>query len=140
MKVTVLSTARLREPSLKERFQYYQKLLRGRLSLDIRLVKNGPLKSAVPTNHYSVALDENGKQLTSMELAAWLRERIQSGVQGISILIGAADGLSPSDIKTADDVFSLSKLTLPHQICFVVVAEQMYRALSIINGEKYHRP
>ena len=122
-----------------ERFQYYQKLLRGRLSLKIQLVKNADVHSAVAKNSYCVALDEGGQQLSSMEMAHWLRERIQSGTQSISFIVGAADGLTAADKARADAVFSLSNLTLPHQLCFVILAEQLYRSMSIINGERYHR-
>jgi 23S rRNA (pseudouridine1915-N3)-methyltransferase len=139
VKILVLSPARLREPSLHERFQYYQKLLRKRISIESRLVKTGTLSSAVPKGWYCVALDEGGRAVNSVQLARWLEKRIASGITGIAFLIGGADGLTDEDRQGADDVLSLSSLTLPHQLCFVVLSEQIYRATSIINREPYHR-
>jgi 23S rRNA (pseudouridine1915-N3)-methyltransferase len=53
--------------------------------------------------------------------------------------VGAADGLSEQEKSLADDTISLSRMTLPHQLCFVLLAEQLYRATSILRGESYHR-
>lgn len=138
MKALVLSQARLREPSLVERFDYYAKLLRRRLPLERRNVKR-QLREQIPDGWRVVALDERGERLSSLRFADRIRKRESDGTKGLVFLIGAADGLSPDDLSVADEKISLSPMTLPHQLCFVILAEQLYRATSIIRGEKYHR-
>lgn len=139
LKALVLSRSRLRERSLVERFDYYKKLCRGRLSLDYAHVKKGPLTERVPTGWRTIALDERGRALTSRELAQLIGELLHSGVTGVAFLVGDADGFQPGERESADELWSLSNLTLPHQLCFVVLAEQLYRATTILRGEKYHR-
>jgi 23S rRNA (pseudouridine1915-N3)-methyltransferase len=87
---------------------------------------------------YLIALDEHGQEVTTLQLA----ERIKSWLGGgrdVSLVIGGADGLH-ADVKTrADWLWSLSKLTLPHGMVRVLLAEQLYRAHSVINNHPYHR-
>ena len=96
------------------------------------------LLTAVPKNNLIVALDEHGKEWTTMELAQkisnWHDEQ-----QDISLLIGGPDGLSDECRNKAQAIWSLSKLTLPHQMIKIFLAEQVYRAWSIINKHPYHR-
>ena len=96
------------------------------------------LSAAVPKNNLIVALDEHGKEWSTMDLAQkigdWHVEQ-----QDISLLIGGPDGLSDECKKKARVIWSLSKLTLPHQMVKIFLAEQMYRAWSIINKHPYHR-
>lgn len=94
--------------------------------------------AAIPTNNLIIALDEHGKEWKTLDLAKkltlWHHEQ-----QDISLLIGGPDGLAKSLLKMASITWSLSQLTLPHQIVRVIVAEQMYRAWSIISNHPYHR-
>jgi 23S rRNA (pseudouridine1915-N3)-methyltransferase len=85
-----------------------------------------------------VALDERGRPWTTAELAANLaawRERALA----IAFVIGSADGLDPGIKRDADVVLALSALTLPHGLARVVLAEQLYRATSMLSGHPYHR-
>lgn len=96
------------------------------------------LLTAAPKNNLIIALDEHGKEWTTMELAQkignWHDER-----QDISLIIGGPDGLSDECRNKARAIWSLSKLTLPHQMVKIFLAEQVYRAWSIINKHPYHR-
>jgi 23S rRNA (pseudouridine1915-N3)-methyltransferase len=87
---------------------------------------------------YLIALDEHGQTLTTLKLAdrfkTWL-----SGGRDVSLVIGGADGLHPSVLQRADWNWSLSPLTLPHGMVRVVLAEQLYRAWSVLNYHPYHR-
>jgi 23S rRNA (pseudouridine1915-N3)-methyltransferase len=87
---------------------------------------------------YLIALDERGQEVTTLRLA----ERMQNWLAGgrdISLVIGGADGLH-NDVKSrADWLWSLSKLTLPHGMVRVLLAEQLYRAHSVISNHPYHR-
>jgi 23S rRNA (pseudouridine1915-N3)-methyltransferase len=85
-----------------------------------------------------VALDERGDQPTSVELAGRLA-RWQARGQDVALIIGGADGLSPAVLERAQERLSLSRLTLPHRLARVVLVEQLYRAVTILRGEPYHK-
>ena len=85
-----------------------------------------------------VALQVGGRALDTASLAAWLGERAQSG-EPIAFCIGVPDGLAPAVDARARFRWSLSPLTLPHGLARVVVAEALYRAVSVIKGLPYHR-
>ena len=87
---------------------------------------------------YVVALEIAAKAMTTEQLSAWLAERLRDG-RPLSLLIGGPDGLSPQCRERADQSWSLSQLTLPHALVRVVVAEQLYRAMSLLAGHPYHR-
>ncbi len=94
--------------------------------------------AAVPDGCTTVALDERGAPFTTTELARRLARWRQSG-QSIAFLVGGADGLAEDVKKSSDAVWSLSALTLPHGLARVVLAEQLYRAASILHNHPYHR-
>ncbi len=85
-----------------------------------------------------IALDERGCSWTTRELAARLADW-QRSCQRIALLLGGADGLAPACLEQADLRWSLSPLTLPHALVRVVVAEQLYRAWTLLQGHPYHR-
>jgi 23S rRNA (pseudouridine1915-N3)-methyltransferase len=87
---------------------------------------------------YVVALDEHGKSRTTLELAKWLGERLQEGTN-LSFVIGGPDGLGPQILKRAAWRWSLSALTFPHAMVRVLLAEQLYRAHSVLHNHPYHR-
>lgn len=85
-----------------------------------------------------VALDENGREATTRDLSASMERWLQSG-RDVALLIGGADGLAPDLLARADTVLSLSRLTLPHALARVLLAEQLYRAWSLLTNHPYHR-
>jgi 23S rRNA (pseudouridine1915-N3)-methyltransferase len=87
---------------------------------------------------YVTALDEHGKSLTTVELAKWLAQRQQDG-RNLSFVIGGPDGLGPELLKKAALRWSLSALTFPHAMVRVILAEQLYRAHSVLQNHPYHR-
>src|SRR5258708_4719173 len=89
---------------------------------------------------YLIALDERGKQMTSEGLAQFIQARANSGNKNLVFLIGGVYGLDESVLARADHRWSLSQLTLPHQLVRLVLAEQVYRACTILRNEKYHHP
>ena len=131
----------------------YQKRLPRHLDLEFREIaaargnaagtsnrdKEGErLLKALPERSHVVALDEHGSAWTSTELAGQL-ESWQGKAQAVSLLIGGADGLSPACKERAQQTWSLSPLTLPHALVRVVLAEQIYRAWTLLQGHPYHR-
>jgi 23S rRNA (pseudouridine1915-N3)-methyltransferase len=87
---------------------------------------------------YLVALDEKGKQITSEGLAAFIQARANDSCKNLVFLIGGAFGLDEAVIKRADFKWSLSQLVFPHQLVRLILAEQVYRACTILRSEKYH--
>ena len=87
---------------------------------------------------YMVLLDERGKMLTSPALAKLIEERAVNGARRIHFVIGGAFGVTEDVRKRADLVWQLSQLVFPHQLVRLILAEQIYRACSILKNEKYH--
>ena len=87
---------------------------------------------------YLVALDEHGKQLSSEGLSEFIQERASASTRNIVFLIGGAFGLDERVLTKAKLKWSLSQLTFPHQLVRLILAEQIYRACTILQNEKYH--
>lgn len=85
-----------------------------------------------------VLLDERGKQLSSPELAQFIQQKANSSVKNLVFLIGGAFGVDNAVTQRADFVWSLSKLVFPHMLVRLILAEQVYRACTILKNEKYH--
>jgi len=96
------------------------------------------IEAALPENCERVVLDEHGHELTSKELAAWLAQRLESG-RDLAFIIGGPDGLAPSVKTGAAQQMRLSSFTLPHGLARVLLAEQLYRATTILANHPYHR-
>jgi 23S rRNA (pseudouridine1915-N3)-methyltransferase len=86
-----------------------------------------------------IALDEGGEALTSVALAKLLESWRDSGVREVRFLIGAADGLTADERGSADKILSFGTATWPHLMVRAMLAEQLYRATTIIAGHPYHR-
>lgn len=109
------------------------------------VIKEGPRDQVesqllqASTDSLRLVLDERGKAYRSLELARWIEQKDIQGTKRASLLIGGADGHSESLRKQADECWTLSSFTLQHEIALVVLAEQLYRAYSILRNEPYHR-
>ena len=107
-------------------------------SLHLKTLESDKILAALPKGAYVVALDEHGALHTSTALAQrlgnWRREHPQ-----ICFVIGGPDGLGEAILTRANEKWSLSPLTLPHPMVRVVLAEQLYRAWSILQDHPYHR-
>ena len=99
----------------------------------------GEIEKAVPPDAYLIALCVEGRQMGSEELAALLRERESSGKPRLCFVIGGSFGLSERVKARADLKLSMSKMTFPHHLARVMLAEQIYRAFKINEGSRYHK-
>lgn len=97
------------------------------------------LLAKIPSTHRIIALDRQGEALSSEAFAALLAKLRDGGVEGVAFLIGGADGLSPDVSAKAAKAISLGAITLPHGLARIVLAEQIYRAATILAGHPYHR-
>ncbi len=99
----------------------------------------GLLEKSLPDASLLVLLDERGKALDSAGFATLLGSFRDMGKRDLVIAIGGADGLDPSLHARADAVICLGKMTWPHQLVRILIAEQLYRAVTILSGHPYHR-
>jgi 23S rRNA (pseudouridine1915-N3)-methyltransferase len=155
MKFQFWSLGKIHEPYIKEGVETFTKRISNYYPADWNIIatpKNAGLLSeaelkkkeaeillaALSKDDYLLALDERGKSLSSAQLAAFIQARANESTRQIVFLIGGAYGLHESILKRADYIWSLSLLTFPHQLVRLILAEQVYRACTIIRNEKYH--
>ncbi|MFU2158142.1 23S rRNA (pseudouridine(1915)-N(3))-methyltransferase RlmH [Caldisericum sp. AR60] len=115
-----------------ERIKYY-------IPIEVYEVTEEKLKKLISKEHYNIVLDEKGKELTSTELSQLIQKLLSSQNKDIAFFIGGSEGFSNEIKGKADFTLSLSKLTFPHELVRVILLEQIYRAFTIINNEKYHK-
>lgn len=111
------------------------------LSSDVQRAKQleeDLLLKRLQPNHYLVLLDERGKSLNSVQWSQQFQQMMNQGVKTLVILIGGAFGVSDTIRQKARQTWSLSSLVFPHQLVRLIVAEQVYRAFSILNNSPYH--
>ena len=94
--------------------------------------------AAIPRGAEVVALDAGGKRVDTEGLSRWLEGWLAGG-RDVALLVGGPEGLAPACLERADRRWSLSPLTFPHPLVRILVAEQLYRAVSIVKGHPYHR-
>lgn len=155
MKLRLLCVGRLSEPYLREGCALFQERLRHYLPLVVEEIREqkaasrGDLPRAIsaegeqllariPGGAFVVVLDERGRGLTSEGLAGLLERHMVAGTAELIMVIGGAHGLSDAVRQRADLLFSLSMMTLPHQIVRLLLLEQLYRGCTIIRNEPYH--
>ena len=97
------------------------------------------LLQAIPDTARIFALDARGKTLDSEGFAGLLSKTAESGVAELAFLIGGADGFDPAVTERADRLLSLGPMTWPHMLVRAMLAEQLFRAQSILTGHPYHR-
>jgi 23S rRNA (pseudouridine1915-N3)-methyltransferase len=136
-------------------FRDYQKRLRSPLVLDLveipiatRSAGENPQRAvaregenmlaALGRDDFVVALEVKAKSMTTEQVSSWLAERLREA-RPLVLLIGGPDGLSDACRTRANHAWSLSPLTLPHGLVRVILAEQIYRAMSMLAGHPYHR-
>jgi len=95
------------------------------------------LKSFQPGD-YIVLLDEHGRERRSIEFAQWMQKRMAAGPKRLVFVVGGPYGFSPAVYAAAQEKVSLSQMTLSHQMIRLLFTEQIYRAMTILNGEPYH--
>jgi 23S rRNA (pseudouridine1915-N3)-methyltransferase len=111
----------------------------GALSEEELKHKEGELiLQSIKKDDFLVVLDERGKMMNSEFLASFLQQRANESTRNLIFLIGGAYGVSKDVLQRADYNWSLSALVFPHQLVRLILAEQVYRACTIIRNEKYH--
>ena len=96
------------------------------------------IQKSLQAGDYVVLLDEHGSERSSMDFAAWMQKKMSAGPKRLIFIIGGPYGFSDDIHKLANEEISLSRMTLSHQMVRMFFAEQIYRAMTILNGEPYH--
>jgi len=146
MRVTILAVGHKMPSWIEEGFHEYARRMPPEIRVDLIEVKPGrdkdaegeKLIDALPEGATLLALDERGKAVSTQGLSVMLSEWMRDASHP-AFVIGGADGLSGAVKERASKLISLSSLTLPHQLVRVVLAEQLYRAWSILARHPYHR-
>jgi len=156
LKLKVIVVDRTRSPFLKEGESFYLRRLRKYVQVEWVEVKPAKIKKGRPEEEILAAegqaiarklgprdclvpLDRSGHQYDSEGLAAWLDKLSTSTGGWISFIIGGPLGLSKELLDRAHKILSLSRLTLTHEMSRLLLLEQLYRAFTIMRGEKYHK-
>jgi 23S rRNA (pseudouridine1915-N3)-methyltransferase len=151
MRVTIVAVGRDRGGVHRALFDHYAQRLRWPVTLQeveargklsgavLKREEAKLLRAAIPDGAATIALDESGKTLSSRELSTWISSSMDGGVADLALVIGGADGLDASLLKTAQLTLSLGRVTWPHLLVRGLLAEQLYRAQQIIAGHPYHR-
>lgn len=153
MKISIIAAGRLKSRAVAELAREYEKRLpagvklawievpaaRGRGSArEIMAEEAERMWSRVPKRSWVAALSERGEQMDSRAFAKWLAGLRDQG-RDLCLLIGGQEGLDPALLKRADQVIALSRLTFPHEMVRAILAEQLYRAFSLLANQPYHR-
>jgi 23S rRNA (pseudouridine1915-N3)-methyltransferase len=142
VKLLLLAVGRLKEDYLARAEAEYRKRLRPMCTLEVREVADeARLIASLPSPCRLVLFDERGELLSSEELARGLVEhhQLHGGGAPLVFAIGGPDGHSEALRQRADRLVAFGRLTIAHRLIRVLVLEQIYRALSILRGTKYHR-
>ncbi len=110
----------------------------GKTTMQIMEAEAQRILAALPQNCLRIALDQRGIQPTTRQLAAQMQDWMRAG-RDVAFIIGGADGLHESVKQAAQQLLALSALTLPHAVVRVLLAEQLYRAHSLMHNHPYHR-
>lgn len=155
MKLTFLVVGKTSESYLKEGIDLYTRRLKRYVSFELKEINTGSstsnpekqkeTESKALLRHPDfleadsiVLLDERGTLYTSIEFAGFIQKQLNRGYKKIVFVIGGAYGFAPALYEQADYTLSLSKQTFSHQMVRLFFTEQLYRAFTIIKGEKYH--
>jgi 23S rRNA (pseudouridine1915-N3)-methyltransferase len=137
--VTARKKPRLLDQALQEycgRLAHYATVQQQQFASEAALF--AALEKSVRTPAKLILLDSSGRALSSEQLAQWLGHERDSGTQHLHFAIGPADGWSPEARKRAALLLSFGPMTFPHELARVMLAEQLYRAFTILTGHPYH--
>ena len=139
MRYRVLAVGRIRDAALRAACDEYLDRLRHYTRVEEREVKDeARILGAVPDGSRLVALSRSGEQWTSAQLAEWTA-RWEQEDRDVTFAISGPETLPEPVLRAAERVWSLSRLTFPHELARVILYEQLYRAYTIRRGEPYHR-
>lgn len=154
MKITILAIGKKHDPKIQAAIEDYSARLNHYTKLEWKLaeaktsssmnseqvkkIESEALLNSISEQDKIILLDETGTELSSIQNSKEIQKHLNKGTSNLVFVIGGAYGVSKDLKKRADFVWSLSKLVFPHQLVRLIVIEQLYRAHTILAGEKYH--
>jgi 23S rRNA (pseudouridine1915-N3)-methyltransferase len=145
MKISFITVGKDFDVSLKDKIDDYTKRVGRYYPMEWKVIASSEIKKetedilkAIKPEDFVYALDEIGKELNTIELSQKIEKNTISGVKTVIFVIGGAYGLGQEVRDRANFVWSLSKLTFPHQLVRLILAESVYRAISVLKNEPYH--
>ncbi len=155
MKIQIWSIGKAHEPNFVKGIEDFSNRLQNYFSMDWRILPPArqttntteadvkkteatTILTALKKDDYLILLDERGKQLSSPGLANLIQQRANASTRNLVFIIGGAFGVHESVIQRANTTWALSQLVFPHQLVRLMLAEQLYRACTILRNEKYH--
>lgn len=155
MKITILAIGKTDKNFVGQGIDEYLKRLKRYIKVDVQIipdVRNSKnlspqqlmqkeeelLINAFASGAHIILLDENGKECTSVELSNTIENKMISGLKELIFVIGGAYGVTPTVKQQVHEIMALSQLTFSHQMIRLILAEQIYRAMTILKGEPYH--
>ena len=140
MKIKVLAVGKLKEKAYQNRIHEYVKWINRDIPVELIFLKdndkvNKKLLAHINSKDHTICLSEEGEKRSSKEFSKLLFNRVLDH----TFIIGGPDGLPRYIKEKANQIFSLSELTFPHEMALLILAEQLYRAVSIEKGRNYHR-
>lgn len=145
MKLLIISPGKAHDRTVEEGIAEYQKRLSKRFTLEWAFPPAGTKESEaaailklIKDGSFVVLLDERGKDIDTPAFAKLLDTQLQSGTKQLVFIIGGAFGVDEKVSSRANTTLKLSSLVFPHMLARLILAEQLYRAVSIIDGGKYH--
>ncbi len=145
MKFTFISVGKKNDSDIEEAVADYTKRIGRYFPIEWKLIptsdkeKEGEsILKTMDSGDFVVVLDDKGKELNTIELSQFIEKRMSASDKKIIFVIGGAYGFSEEVYKRANFKWSLSKLTFPHQLVRLILAESLYRAISVIKKEPYH--
>ena len=151
--IKILCVGKIKESFFTEGIKEYQKRIEGYTKFSIlefkevntqdinkNILEEGKnLLGKIAEDEYVITLEIKGKRIDSVELAKLIEEKQTYGFSKITFVIGGSNGLSEEVIRRSNYHLSFSDFTFPHQLMRLILAEQIYRALTIINNKEYHK-
>ncbi|MFN6380528.1 MAG: 23S rRNA (pseudouridine(1915)-N(3))-methyltransferase RlmH [Flavobacteriales bacterium] len=152
MNIRLILVGKTSTPFVKDGFDVYIKRLKHYCKFEVIELPDGKLKDpekqkeaeaqailkAIKSDDFLVLLDEKGVNPTSREFAQFLQKKMNAGTKQLVLLVGGAFGFTKEVYERADYQLSFSKMTFSHEMIRVFIAEQIYRAFTILKGESYH--
>jgi 23S rRNA (pseudouridine1915-N3)-methyltransferase len=154
MKIRLLTIGKTTDDWIREGIAVYEKRLRhyctfeiveltvpglsGKSNAQQKETEGKYLLSKLTTGEKLVLLDENGTAFSSEKFAGWMQQQLSSGVRSLAVVVGGPFGFSDEVYAKASGKISLSSMTFTHQMVRLFFTEQVYRAFTILKGEKYH--
>ena len=155
MKITLIQVGKTNQNFVKEGFEMYKKRLIHYTTFEnividdikntknikpekLKILEGERILKKISKQDYIILLDEKGKSFNSIKFANFIENKMIQSTKNLVFIIGGAFGFSKDIYSIANDKIKLSEMTFSHQIIRIIFAEQLYRAFTIIKGEKYH--